>query len=93
MEKNPAIEAELQRLEKLIPGLKAESDTKAALERFAEASAPLTRNAPAEQEAYITQRLTCMLVDAGQVAGDPEGEPCVRGDEAEPPDTPRGGDA
>src|SRR5690606_11035239 len=45
------------------------------------------------QEAYITQRLTCMPVDAGLVAGYPEGEPCVRGDEAEPPDTPRAGDA
>jgi len=87
------IDAELQRLEQLLPQLQAEGDTGAALDRFAEASAPLTRDAPAEEEAYINQRLTCMLVDAGLVAGGPEGEPCLRGDEASPPDTPRGGEA
>lgn len=83
------IDAELQRLEQLIPGLKADGDPARALDRFAEASAPLTRDAPAEHEAYINQRLNCILVDAGLVAGGPEGEPCERGEEADPPQTPR----
>ena len=83
------IDAELQRLEQLIPELKADADPAAALDRFAAASAPLTRDAPAEHEAYIHQRLGCILVDAGLVAGGPEGEPCERGEDADPPQAPR----
>lgn len=90
MDNKAAIDAELKRLEQLIPGLKDQGDEAAALERFAEASAPLTRNAPAEHEAYITQRLQCMLVAAGLVAGSPEGEPCIRGEDAASPEAPRG---
>jgi len=93
MDTRAKIDAKLQRLEQLIPELKAQGDTAAALDLFAKASTPLTRDAPAEHEAYITQRLTCMLVDAGLVAGGPEGEPCARGDEAEPPEAPRGDEA
>lgn len=87
------IDAELQRLEQLIPALKAEGDTATALDRFAQASTPLTRDAPAEHEAYVNQRLTCMLVAAGLVAGGPEGEPCTSGEDVAPPDAPRGDDA
>ncbi|RRN79358.1 hypothetical protein EIM50_08795 [Pseudoxanthomonas sp. SGD-10] len=90
MENRSAIDAELQRLEKLIPELKAQGDEAAALDRFAEASAPLTRNAQPEHEAYITRRLQCMLVQAGLVAGAPEGEPCEGGEDAAPPEAPRG---
>lgn len=49
--------------------------TDLALEAFAREARPLTADPPAELEAYIHQRLNCMLAEAGLA---PEGELCTR---------------
>ncbi|AKC87016.1 hypothetical protein [Pseudoxanthomonas suwonensis] len=88
--KTPAdIDAELARLERRLPELIARHDGPDVLEAFAAEAEPLTRDVPAEHEAYVNSRLNCMLAAAGLVPGEPEGEPCPTGLDAADPQTPR----
>ena len=83
------IDAELGRLETLLPGLIAELPAGDVLHAFATEAAALNAQAPAEHEAYVAGRINCMLASAGLVPGETEGEPCPTGGKDSPltPDT------
>ena len=80
MKTKAEIDAELTRLETLLPGLIAELEADEVLEAFAAEAETLTREAPEEQQAYVTWRINCLLASAGLVPGETEGEPCPKGD-------------
>lgn len=73
------IDAELDRLEQRLQSLLGDQDHARVLARFAEETAPLNADPPAEHAAYISRRIDCMLAAAGLVPGEPEGEPCPQG--------------
>ncbi|MBO9716162.1 MAG: hypothetical protein J7507_04975 [Pseudoxanthomonas sp.] len=79
MQDKTDIDAELGRLESLLPGLVAELPTEDVLKAFAAEAESLNAHAPAEHEAYIARRINCMLAAAGLVPGETEGEPCPTG--------------
>lgn len=70
------IDAELARLETLLPSLIAELPAGEVLQAFAAEAERLTGTPPAEHEAYINHRINCMLASSGLVPGETEGEPC-----------------
>lgn len=84
------LDAELERLQRRLQDLARDRPPPAVLEAFAAESRPLLAGLPPEDEAYVNSRLNCMLAAAGLVAGEPEGEPCPTGNEADAPETPRG---
>ena len=88
------IDAELARLEKRLPELIAQhADGEDVLRAFSAEAESLTRNLPAEHEAYANGRLNCMLASAGLIPGETEGEPCPRSGATtgpEDPDPPAG---
>jgi len=88
------IDAELARLEKRLPELIARHpEGEDVLRAFSAEAESLTRNLPAEHEAYANGRLNCMLASAGLIPGETEGEPCARSGTTtgpEDPDPPAG---
>jgi hypothetical protein len=84
MKSKADIDAELGRLEVLLPGLVAALPAEEVLKAFAAEAEPLNSHAPAEHEAYIARRINCMLASAGLVPGETEGEPCPAGGKDSP---------
>ncbi|MBD9368868.1 hypothetical protein [Xanthomonas sp. XNM01] len=74
-----SIDAELQRLQQRIPELIDECDPGDVLEAFAAEAARLTHHVTAEHDAYVDDRISCMLASAGLIPGESEGEACLTG--------------
>ena len=74
----PETEAELRRLEALIPKLVAELPADEVLEAFAAEAETLTEQA-GDESPQIQGRIDCMLASAGLIPGEYEGEPCLPG--------------
>lgn len=72
-----SIDAELRRLQDRIPQLVEECDPDDVLEAFAAEAARLTHHVTAEHDAYVDDRITCMLAAAGLIPGETEGEACL----------------
>lgn len=71
------VDAELARLETLLPSLIAELPPEDVLGAFANEAEMLTELPPAGHEAYIRDRITCMLGSAGLIPSDNQDEPCL----------------
>ncbi|WP_372018113.1 hypothetical protein [Pseudoxanthomonas sp. 10H] len=84
MDRKSDIDAELGRLETLLPGLVAELPAEDVLKAFAREAERLNARVPAEHEAYVARRINCLLASAGLVPGETEGEPCPAGGEDSP---------
>lgn len=74
----PETEAELRRLEAMIPKLVAELPADEVLEAFAAEAETLTEQA-GDEAPQIQGRIDCMLASAGLIPGENEGEPCLPG--------------
>lgn len=79
------IDAELARLEALLPELVARMPAEDVLKAFAAEAETLSSHTPAELEAYVARRINCTLASAGLVPGETEGEPCPAGGKDSPP--------
>lgn len=77
MKSRADIDAELTRLEQVLPKLIDECEPDEVLEAFAAEAETLTEQAGADDVAHIQGRIDCMLASAGLIPGDNEGEPCL----------------
>lgn len=77
MKNRADIDAELTRLERVLPKLIDECEPDEVLEALAAEAETLTEHAGAEDAAHIHGRIDCMLASAGLIPGDNEGEPCL----------------
>jgi hypothetical protein len=80
MKTKAEVDAELDRLERIIPELIAQYEPGEVLEAFAGEAEQLTELPPIGHEAYIRDRISCMLASAGLIPGETEGEPCGKDD-------------
>lgn len=77
MRSRAEVDAELARLEALLPGL-IRAHGEAVLEAFAGEAERLENSISDEELArHARSRITCMLASAGLIPGDNEGEACV----------------
>lgn len=76
MKTRAEVDAELARLEALIPQLVEQYPADEVGEAFAAEAETLREQPPAELAAYVDGRLDCMLASAGLIPGDNEGEAC-----------------
>lgn len=74
MKTRAEIDAELSRLENVIPRLVAELPAEEVLEAFAGEAEVLREDG--SDPAYVSSRIDCMLSSAGLIPGENEGEPC-----------------
>lgn len=79
MKTRAEIDAELARLEQVLPKLIDECEPDEVLEAFAAEAETLTEQAGADDVAHIQGRIDCMLASAGLIPGENEGEPCLPG--------------
>jgi hypothetical protein len=76
MKTKTEVDAELERLERLIPELVRDCRPDCVLEAFAAEAETLEHSKPAELASYVDGRIDCMLASAGLIPGDNEGEDC-----------------
>lgn len=77
MKTRAEIDAELARLEQLLPNLVSDCDPDEVLEAFAAEADALIEHVPAEQASYVSGKIDCLLASAGLIPGENEGESCL----------------
>lgn len=76
MKTRAEIDAELDRLETLLPELVRTHEPDCVLEAFAAEAQDLEYSKPAELCEYVAERIDRMLASAGLIEPDYRGEPC-----------------